>query len=53
MQFGCHLIFHQRSSKLHGNFNNLNLIVFNGISNDIKIYENLKYNQFISIQICL
>jgi hypothetical protein len=36
MQFECHLIFHQTLSKLHNNFNSLNLIIFVGIINESK-----------------
>jgi hypothetical protein len=32
-----HFIFHQTSSKLYANFNSLNLMIFDGISNDIQI----------------
>jgi hypothetical protein len=41
------------SSKLHDNFNGLNLMVHDRISNDIQIALNLKHNKSISLKICL
>jgi hypothetical protein len=37
MQFECHLLFHQESSKLYNNFNCLNLIVSDEILNGTQI----------------
>jgi hypothetical protein len=39
MQFEYHFIFHQTPLKLDDNFNGLNLIAFDGISNNIQLYE--------------
>jgi hypothetical protein len=44
MQFECHLIFHQISSKLYNDFKGLNLMVFDKISNDTQTTSNLKHN---------
>jgi hypothetical protein len=53
MQFKYNLIFHQISLKLYDNFNGLNLIVFDEISNDTQIASKLKHNQSINLRICL
>jgi glutathione peroxidase-family protein len=37
MQLECHLIFYQELSKLYDNYNNLNLMVLDGITNDNQI----------------
>jgi hypothetical protein len=52
MQFECHLIFHQRPSKLYDNHDGLNLVAFDGISNDTQIAWNLNYDWSISSRIC-
>jgi hypothetical protein len=42
------LIFHQRPSKLYDNFNGLNVMVFDEISNDTQIAPKFKHNPSIS-----
>jgi hypothetical protein len=37
MQFECHMRFHQKLSKLYDNYNHLNLMNFDRISNDFGI----------------
>jgi hypothetical protein len=44
IQFHC-LIVHQRSSKFHTIYNDFNLTVINGLSNDNEIVRNLKHYQ--------
>jgi hypothetical protein len=39
--------------KLYNNYNGINLMIFDKISNDTQITSNLKHNQSVCLRICL
>jgi hypothetical protein len=47
VQFGYHLIVHQRPSNFHVIYNGYNLTVLDGLSNDNEIIQNLNDHQSI------